>query len=165
VVEAGNFTVSRTFDQFSEKIDDQLRHLDQASKARHLEILGAVDSFVQAVKEGQLFPVLPPILTRLDPSLKSPALNGYSMIERAVLNYLQFPRMKTRELEIRFAYRNTCSWIFQDDTEGKASRDCFGQWLSHGTGFFWIEGKAGCGKSTLMKFLCADERTGRLLRR
>lgn len=39
------------------------------------------------------------------------------------------------------------------------TRACFLTWLRAGGGVFHISGKAGSGKSTLMKFLCGHERT------
>lgn len=41
----------------------------------------------------------------------------------------------------------------------KESREKFLMWLSTGTGIFHISGKMGCGKSTLMKFLCQHPET------
>lgn len=38
-------------------------------------------------------------------------------------------------------------------------------WLEQENGIYWIEGKPGSGKSTLMKFLLSDNRTTKMLRR
>ena len=35
--------------------------------------------------------------------------------------------------------------------------DSFSDWLRSGTGVYWINGKAGSGKSTLMNYICDDE--------
>ncbi|SPO01544.1 uncharacterized protein DNG_04217 [Cephalotrichum gorgonifer] len=48
--------------------------------------------------------------------------------------------------------------------EMKAARKRLQDWLSSGSGVFHISGKAGAGKSTLMKLLCRHERTKELLR-
>jgi len=37
------------------------------------------------------------------------------------------------------------------------------EWLHSGEGVYWISGKAGCGKSTLMKFLCRNPETSQAL--
>ena len=39
------------------------------------------------------------------------------------------------------------------------ARDSFTTWLREGTGVFHVSGKAGSGKSTLMKYLCINRRT------
>ncbi|KAM7186766.1 hypothetical protein V8F33_011609 [Rhypophila sp. PSN 637] len=58
--------------------------------------------------------------------------------------------------------------VLQTDQERKAmeslerkvqAREIFLSWLKSGGGVFHISGKAGSGKSTLMKFLCHHERT------
>jgi ABC-type ATPase involved in cell division len=57
------------------------------------------------------------------------------------------------------AHEKTFDWIF-DDVEETASNS-FCVWLQ-GTreeGLYWIYGKAGSGKSTLMKYICKDPRT------
>lgn len=43
------------------------------------------------------------------------------------------------------AYDQTCGWI--------AKHDGYQKWLEQRKGFFWIKGKPGCGKSTLVKYL------------
>ncbi|CAG8957365.1 hypothetical protein HYFRA_00010791, partial [Hymenoscyphus fraxineus] len=54
-------------------------------------------------------------------------------------------------------HAETFSWIF--DPEGQRPWDSFPEWLtSDSSEIYWIQGKAGSGKSTLMKFLVeADE--------
>ncbi|KAK0614445.1 hypothetical protein B0T14DRAFT_309339 [Immersiella caudata] len=49
----------------------------------------------------------------------------------------------------RFEY--TCEWIYE--------HEAFTAWLRQQTGLFWIYGKPGSGKSTLMKLVHADKRT------
>jgi hypothetical protein len=46
-------------------------------------------------------------------------------------------------------------WVWDHSQAG------FLDWLQHGTGLFWICGKAGSGKSTLMNYLVREERTVR----
>ncbi|KAI0455159.1 hypothetical protein F5B21DRAFT_473095 [Xylaria acuta] len=62
---------------------------------------------------------------------------------------------RLREVEKRF--ENTFDWIYDlEETR-------FSHWLQSGTGLFWINGKPGSGKSTLMKFIYQDRRTHELL--
>lgn len=68
---------------------------------------------------------------------------------------LQFERMDIRLASIEPAMRSTCSWIF-DTTEYKRWQDPTSFKTHHG--FLWIKGKAGSGKSTVMK--CAVEHAG-----
>jgi len=69
-------------------------------------------------------------------------------------NSLKFPEMHERENHITARYSETFEWIF--DAKSDKPWDSFPEWLRSGNGVFWISGKAGAGKSTLMKFLCND---------
>ncbi|KAE9374183.1 hypothetical protein N431DRAFT_481460 [Stipitochalara longipes BDJ] len=80
--------------------------------------------------------------------------------EDAILQHLRFPTLDVRYEEIDPAYAKTFDWIF----EGFASPDsnCFTDWLegkNKGESLYWIYGKAGSGKSTLMKYIYDDPRT------
>ncbi|KAH6665450.1 hypothetical protein B0J14DRAFT_680553, partial [Halenospora varia] len=61
--------------------------------------------------------------------------------------------MSERYEDIAEAHKETFRWIYE-----KPELD-FVKWLQGGEGIFWITGKAGSGKSTLMKFLYEDPRT------
>ena len=76
-----------------------------------------------------------------------------------LLDSLWFAEILYREETIVDAHRKTFKWIF--DRSGQAVRpwNNFVAWLEKGEGIYWISGKAGSGKSTLMSFLCQDERT------
>lgn len=57
--------------------------------------------------------------------------------------------MQAREAQLVEANAATLDWIWQL----KSGPTSFGFWLKTGTGIFWIQGKPGSGKSTLMNFL------------
>ncbi|KAK4542870.1 hypothetical protein LTR36_006059 [Oleoguttula mirabilis] len=69
---------------------------------------------------------------------------------------LMFADMVRRRDDITTAYSATYEWAFDPGLTD------LGRWLENGTGAFWISGKAGSGKSTLMKFLYKHEKTRRL---
>lgn len=82
---------------------------------------------------------------------------------RALLDWLRFARMDARQESISAAHRQTFEWIFSETSQdGKASTK-FPDWARSGTGIFWIKGKAGSGKSTLMKMISEAERSCELL--
>ena len=76
-----------------------------------------------------------------------------------LLKSLWFAEILMREETIAEAHAKTFQWIF--DKSGRAVRPWsnFNVWLENGEGIYWISGKAGSGKSTLMNFLFQDERT------
>jgi ATPase subunit of ABC transporter with duplicated ATPase domains len=71
--------------------------------------------------------------------------------------------MKVRETKIVAAHTNTFEWIFEDT--GTKKPTSFVDWLTNQDGIYWIMGKAGSGKSTLMKFLASHRRTRKELLR
>ncbi|OTA67284.1 hypothetical protein K449DRAFT_345727, partial [Hypoxylon sp. EC38] len=98
------------------------------------------------------------------------------LVSMIILRKLSFPGMDSREGGIAEAYPETCSWVLErdigrndseleddDDELGddvvSAASSQFLTWLQNDETFFWISGKAGCGKSTLMKYVYHDERT------
>jgi len=81
--------------------------------------------------------------------------------EQRVLRSLYFPAIPTLHNNIERAHAKTFTWIF-GPTNYHAP---FVDWLVRGNGTFWIQGKAGAGKSTLMKFIRGHSETTRLLRR
>ncbi|KAI0865075.1 hypothetical protein F4860DRAFT_500765 [Xylaria cubensis] len=68
------------------------------------------------------------------------------------LESLYFSKIKTRRRKIETAHAKTFRWIFQPSIS-------FNHWLREGSGTFWVQGKAGSGKSTLMKFICSHPMT------
>lgn len=66
-----------------------------------------------------------------------------------ILNSLAFPSISAREEEIVDANSETFRWIFDVNDEGQRPWHSFTQWLKHQGGMYWINGKAGSGKSTV----------------
>ena len=63
-----------------------------------------------------------------------------------VLQILSFETMYSRQEAIREAYPETYKWIF-DDTVGPWNS--FVKWLESDCDLYWVNGKAGSGKSTV----------------
>lgn len=70
--------------------------------------------------------------------------------------------MRDRHESIPKAHQDTFEWIYQTPRDGSTYPwDDFAAWLrnSDQTGLYWITGKAGSGKSTLMKFIYNNPQT------
>ncbi|KAI0201918.1 hypothetical protein F4808DRAFT_88339 [Astrocystis sublimbata] len=80
------------------------------------------------------------------------------------LESLYFSKIEARQGKIESAHSKTFGWIFEPAVPDRSKTISFAQWLREGSGTFWVQGKAGSGKSTLMKFICAHTRTLELLR-
>jgi hypothetical protein len=83
--------------------------------------------------------------------------NRKSRVEMTFLESLRFSSMGDREGAVEKAYQKTFEWIFND------ARSVFLEWLKTGTDTFWIQGKAGSGKSTLIRFITTHPKTGEYL--
>ncbi|KAI0100718.1 hypothetical protein F4776DRAFT_658252 [Hypoxylon sp. NC0597] len=77
----------------------------------------------------------------------------------AILGTLKIDGLDDRLNQIESRSAHTFDWIYDK------SSISLSQWLQRGRGIFWISGKPGSGKSTLMKFLLNDSRTSELLHR
>ena len=84
---------------------------------------------------------------------------GKLATEQAILESLNFRRMRDRRSNIVEAHARTFDWIFDEKVEGASSsaKTNFSDWLRNRAGIYWITGKAGSGKSTLMKYLVSHD--------
>ncbi|PMD37816.1 hypothetical protein L207DRAFT_390966, partial [Hyaloscypha variabilis F] len=98
-------------------------------------------------------------------------------INAALLHALDYSTRTHRQQEIFEAHQQTFKWIFNHQLgEGQghftSSREArpwsnFVEWLrgeGNSTRVYWVNGKAGSGKSTLMQFIANHEETERHLR-
>lgn len=83
--------------------------------------------------------------------------------ETRILSSFSFPSIATRYIQVAKAHTSTFEWIFKEGLSKDQPSDSSARWLEFGDGIYWINGKAGSGKSTLMKFLCDHEQTRKLL--
>ncbi|PMD22533.1 hypothetical protein NA56DRAFT_570112, partial [Hyaloscypha hepaticicola] len=102
-----------------------------------------------------------------------------------ILEKLRFKNMEDRAEGIAATHANTFNWIFIDEEDsahdyrnvpkfgtsvknevsksGDIPWDNFVKWLQEDSALYWITGKPGSGKSTLMKYLHNDPRIPALL--
>ncbi|KUJ06478.1 uncharacterized protein LY89DRAFT_692455 [Mollisia scopiformis] len=80
-------------------------------------------------------------------------------VNAILLGSLHYPTMTSRYEAVLEAYPQTFEWAFQTSGNGQATWTNLSEWLKSGNGLYWIQGKAGSGKSTLMKHLFEDPRT------
>ncbi|KAH8705046.1 hypothetical protein BGW36DRAFT_456579 [Talaromyces proteolyticus] len=86
--------------------------------------------------------------------------------EYTILKSLHFENMSARQSSIVEAHSKTFDWIYEPrrwPSSDPRSQIKFHHWLRHGEGIYWISGKPGSGKSTLMKYLGQSERTKHFL--
>jgi hypothetical protein len=80
---------------------------------------------------------------------------AYTML----LSTLRFTEMDDRYETISEAEMNTFSWIFNDASNTASSWSSLPDWLQGGGDIYWINGKAGSRKSTLMRYIYEHHNT------
>jgi hypothetical protein len=85
-------------------------------------------------------------------------------VQDAIFQSIQYPSMTDRYEDIVEAYPKIFEWAFHDPTEEQLPWSNISRWLELENGIYWVNGKAGPGKSTFMKHIFDDERTRRYLR-
>ncbi|KAK8047458.1 hypothetical protein PG996_015522 [Apiospora saccharicola] len=81
-----------------------------------------------------------------------------AVMKQALLSSLAFDSMNIRERDLDPAHRQTFEWILRGEEERQsdpylATTSPFLEWLEAENPIFWLSGKPGSGKSTLMKFV------------
>ncbi|KAF4825313.1 hypothetical protein CGCTS75_v009781 [Colletotrichum tropicale] len=91
--------------------------------------------------------------------------------QKQILDELRVDGMKNRFEEVEEAHESSFAWILDPDSPleedtsfGSQARQQFVIWSLHGHGIFYISGKPGSGKSTIMKYLCQSSKMKKHLR-
>ncbi len=84
--------------------------------------------------------------------------------QKRILESLYFPEIHARQEEIVDAHKETFQWVFEQADSRLRPWACFAEWLESGSRTYWISGKAGSGKSTLMSYVCQHPQTYRYLK-
>ena len=92
------------------------------------------------------------------------------IVQDFILESLAFSAMKDREEDVVEAHGETLDWLFggSDTRHGSAADKPavnFPTWLRDDQSIFWVNGKAGSGKSTLMRYIFQNKRTFKELRK
>lgn len=102
----------------------------------------------------------------------TPFTDHETTIQDFLMEAIKFSSMTDREESVTVAHSKTFDWIFTSDKpnplyQGLQSKDSLSGWLQNREqpeGIYWISGKAGSGKSTLMRYVMHHAKTTSLLR-
>jgi hypothetical protein len=145
----GNDNLEAVVEEETNRIFRQLKAAEESAGQRHGETMSAIrDLSVQFAQSK-----MPPNPQDID----------HAAVTRKILSSLKYELMDDRYEDIKLAHITTFEWIYKTGTGGKLPWPSFGDWLRQEIrqerGIYWISGKAGSGKSTLMKFLYQEDRT------
>jgi hypothetical protein len=114
------------------------------------DVLAAIDQWQPAAD-------LP---SRLATKLAEMAAEGIRVAQaQRILDSLSFQSMRVRHAKIPVAFARTFEWAFESVMPGSSEPNQLLDWLATKNGIFWVAGKPGSGKSTLMKHLSDHPRT------
>lgn len=88
---------------------------------------------------------------QLSPSISNTRREGLRQVFLAKLHYAG---TEDREMRVAEAHEATYRWIFEDRQESQKPWSSFKEWSRSDSQLYWLTGKAGSGKSTLMKYIC-----------
>ncbi|XXH03714.1 hypothetical protein Hte_010120 [Hypoxylon texense] len=85
--------------------------------------------------------------------------------EQGILRSLWFRTIDDRRYSVALPHSQTLRWALEPRAteEDDTGWDNLSEWLQTGTGIYWVSGKAGSGKSTLMKYTYEHAKTLSLL--
>ncbi|KAB2099581.1 hypothetical protein AG0111_0g12197 [Alternaria gaisen] len=155
--------------------DDQLQGLDEDSRKAIQSILESnkelsmkMTSQTERILDRQNFDSALASLRHNEVlhAITNRTLQQYSIqdVTREIKDRLHFTRKDDRYDDITAAHQNTFNWALEGCTKGISSWSSLPDWLRADGGVYWISGKAGSGKSTLMKYLYQDPRFMEALR-
>lgn len=106
-------------------------------------------------------PEIQTITSSIDVLTVSPSeeLKLRSGVQQTILDHLSYPAMPQRYEQVIEAHPTTFEWAFKELPVGSNRWDNLAKWLKTGNGVYWVSGKPGSGKSTLMKHIYDDSRT------
>ncbi|KAM0805843.1 hypothetical protein BDR22DRAFT_778621, partial [Usnea florida] len=89
------------------------------------------------------------------------------IVQDFILESLAFSAMKDREEDVIEAHGETLDWLFiaKPGIAADGPVADFPTWLRGDQSIFWVNGKAGSGKSTLMRFIFNNKKTFKELRK
>ena len=83
----------------------------------------------------------------------------HGRLQRTLIESLRFAEMTDRHHRIVEAHEKTFQWLFLPDNANQQKWTDFPEWLEGESTLYWVTGKPGSGKSTLMKYIYGDKRT------
>jgi hypothetical protein len=92
-------------------------------------------------------------------------LPGPLTLQKRLMRWLQFRMMHVRHDEVDKAHEKTFRWIFHERRAQEQERrwSDLVEWLESCSSCYWVNGKAGSGKSTLMKYIVDHPQTHSML--
>ena len=149
-----------------QKLDNDVKALTESVLRSNGLLNDSIDTLNATVEKNQK--EIMAALRRRDPGVQMPREAGDdedatsasrdSRIKE-LKKRLWFDAIPQRHSAITVAHQKTFEWIFSGQRKTAESNTTLMEWMVDGSGLYWISGRAGTGKSSLMRFLDDDPRT------
>jgi hypothetical protein len=165
VISQGKFnkdhgTIETTLQETQQMCREVLREISKSTTWQS-EVLEAIDCSYTSQGQNSRGPSDAAAPVHMHSILRS---KDAERIDQQLLHFLRFREIDFRYERILPAHRETFEWIFRPPTPGPAKWTDFSAWLGNSEPLYWMTGKPGAGKSTLMRFIHDDKRTQRGLK-
>lgn len=158
----------------SKEIETAILNAIQKSAASLGQDFAAFSATMQKSSEAQLRTVMnvwqrnnQNLLADVSEDLSEAARHDkHERVKTSLLHSLYFPQLEERHAAIPLAHAKTFNWVFDATAKQDVPWANFAQWLQSENSddhIYWVTGKAGSGKSTLMRYIYDDPRTQDLL--
>ncbi|KAK7952869.1 small s protein [Apiospora saccharicola] len=156
-----------------QRLSDIRQHLHIAAETTEAtETVSDLAHTLSGVQVGNPIPAASGLAQEVRPETGRPTVSspptpsrGFNqgVLQDFILESLSFTSMAFREQDIEEAHGTSFDWIFHD--QAGDSHPSFFKWLTTAElgNIYWITGKPGSGKSTLIRYLAGHRRTRRML--
>lgn len=152
-----NIWNKRSIEQTAKELDKYRREL-QTQAALYFEKRRAHDAKEMLGQQKLTEVSMNEALARMESKMEKIEQNQPT-VEHRILNSLAFEGISMRLDTVATAHISTFRWVFEELSTPAHGKVDFTRWLESESGMFWICGKAGSGKSMLVKHICGSERT------
>jgi len=161
-------TLLLRLDRIRDQLNTRLNRKHQAQMERRFDNLAATNAGLEANRAREIKELKSEIALAFEELKKGVEYEGQAArawsrlaitahegqvlsAEQHILNSLRFNTMDYRHAAITKEHQNTLHWVFDKSSVNVV------EWLEGNNNLYWISGKPGSGKSTLMKFLWNHE--------
>ncbi|KAI0019996.1 hypothetical protein F4780DRAFT_395085 [Xylariomycetidae sp. FL0641] len=136
----------------SRRMIEMLNTMGHTGDGRHNELLDLGNQVLDGINTLARTRSPSPLPTA---TLSADFMNGLlrEKAEKKILNQLWYSTIKDREETISEAHTRTFQWIYEDPQVTGKPWSSFTDFLRSDARSYWITGKPGSGKSTLMKYI------------
>ncbi|KAF9766019.1 hypothetical protein IL306_001611 [Fusarium sp. DS 682] len=144
------------------QLESERLKIDQTCRLDEIQqVLGQIQQRVLLASPQPEQSFSPATISEIEKQLSSLAIAEKDITkQQSILQSLTFAHRSARHAGITDAHIKTFEWMFKGDG---VCGGCFLNWLKNGNGIFWVSGKPGSGKSTLMKFIADHSSTAHIL--